>query len=257
MGEGRQRADGLRFFHVSIILEMTKRIRSELLRADCTRVLGDDNVPPDFLPAVRRYVDGRITEFDRIPEARKQQLREITNYVQRCRRAQKPVRLTFICTHNSRRSHLSQIWAAVAADHYGIRDVEVFSGGTEATAFAPHAIAVIERAGLTVTTPPATTPVEAGNPHHEVRYRDSGRALVCFSKVYYDAPNPNTGYCAVMTCTHADVNCPVVFGATVRVAVPFDDPKAADGTPAEAATYDERCRQIAREMLYACSQVES
>jgi protein-tyrosine-phosphatase len=214
-------------------------------------------VPPEFYPAVRTYVDGRIAEFDQIPEPRKRLLREITDYVRSRLDARQPARLTFICTHNSRRSHLSQIWAAVAADHYGIRDVEVFSGGTEATAFAPQAIAAIERAGLKVSTPPITTPTDASNLRHEVRYQDPGRVLLCFSKVYHDAPNPGRDYCAVMTCTHADANCPVVFGATVRVAVPFEDPKAADGSPNESATYDERCRQIAREMLYAFSQVES
>ena len=207
---------------------------------------------PEFFPAVRTYVDERIAEFGLITELRKRQLREITNYVQRCRRTRQPARLTFICTHNSRRSHLSQIWAAVAADRYGIDGVETFSGGTEATAFASQAIAAIGRAGLKVTTPP-----DDNNPRHEVRYQDSGRVLVCFSKVYHDAPNPSGDYCAVMTCTHADANCPVVRGAALRLAVPFDDPKSADGSPAESATYDERCRQIAREMLFAFSEIES
>ncbi len=206
---------------------------------------------PEFFPAVRKYVDERIAEFGLITDLRKQQLREITNYVQRCRRVHQPARLTFICTHNSRRSHLSQIWAAVAADQYGIDGVETFSGGTEATAFAPQAITAIERAGFMVTTPP-----DQRNPRHEVRYQESGRALVCFSKVYHAAPNPSGDFCAVMTCTHADSNCPVVHGASVRVAIPFDDPKTADGSAVEAATYEERCRQIAREMLFAFSEIQ-
>jgi hypothetical protein len=58
-----------------------------------------------------------------------------------------------------------------------------------------------------------------------------------------------------MTCSEADKNCPVVRGAAVRVALPYEDPKVADGTPAEAARYDERSRQIATEMFYLFSEV--
>ena len=36
--------------------------------------------------------------------------------------------------------------------------------------------------------------------------------------------------------------------------MPFVDPKVSDGTPEEAATYDERCAQIAREMLWVMTE---
>jgi arsenate reductase len=39
------------------------------------------------------------------------------------------------------------------------------------------------------------------------------------------------------------------------VSIPLDDPKIADDTAEEAATYDQRCQQICREMLYLFSQV--
>jgi len=44
-----------------------------------------------------------------------------------------------------------------------------------------------------------------------------------------------------------------------RFALPYDDPKQSDGTPTEVKTYDERCRQIAREMLYMspCSSTKA
>ncbi|MBS0206152.1 MAG: protein-tyrosine-phosphatase [Planctomycetes bacterium] len=203
----------------------------------------------ELFPAVRHYVDERIVEFGMISEQRKTQLRGLTSYVQDCLRAHQPVRLTFICTHNSRRSHLSQIWAAVAAVRFKVMGVETFSGGTEATAFAPPAIAALRRAGLEVISP------NESNPRHEVHFGSTGQPLICFSKVYSDAPNPTAGYCAVMTCTHADAHCPIVHGSTQRLSIPFEDPKVSDGSAVEAATYDERCRQIAREMLYAFAQV--
>jgi arsenate reductase len=58
-----------------------------------------------------------------------------------------------------------------------------------------------------------------------------------------------------MTCTHADENCPLVAGADVRISLPYDDPKAFDNTPLEAAKYTERVHEIGREILYAFSLV--
>ena len=52
----------------------------------------------------------------------------------------------------------------------------------------------------------------------------------------------------------ADKQCPFVPGAALRIGLPFDDPKAFDNTPREAAMYDERCQQIARELLYVFSE---
>ena len=47
----------------------------------------------------------------------------------------------------------------------------------------------------------------------------------------------------------------MVLGAAERIAITYEDPKAFDGTDREAEAYDERCRQIAREMLYVFSLV--
>jgi protein-tyrosine-phosphatase len=200
--------------------------------------------------AVQTYLEQRSKEFGQIPAERQAELQKIARYVQERMHSGEPARLTFICTHNSRRSHLSQIWAAASARFYGIGGVEVFSGGTEATAFNPRAIAAAERAGLQIQK------TEDGkNPRYEVRCQDTEKPLVCFSKVYNEAPNPKQDFCAVMTCSQADASCPVVKGSALRVALFFDDPKVADGTPEESATYDERCRQISREMLYLFSQI--
>ncbi len=204
----------------------------------------------EFYPSVLSYLELRTGEFEQIPPERKAQLERIALYVKSRSKASQPARLTFICTHNSRRSQMSQIWAAAAASYYGVSGVETYSGGTEATAFNARAVAAIERAGLKVQK------IEAGtNPHYAVRFRDTDRPLVCFSKVYRDAPNPQEDFCAVMTCAQADKNCPIVRGCSLRVGLPFEDPKVADDKPEEAATYDARCQQICREMLYLFSQV--
>lgn len=203
-----------------------------------------------LFPALGDYVQARLAEFGQIAEPRRELLGQLTAYVRECVQAGRPARLTFLCTHNSRRSHLSQLWAAVAAAVYRVPGVETFSGGTEATAFNPRAVSALQRAGFEITARDATA-----NPRYAVRFGPEAAVLECFSKVYHEPPNPRRAYCAVMTCTQADEACPVVSGATRRISLPYDDPKAADDTPEEARRYDERCAQIARELLFAFSQV--
>ena len=196
------------------------------------------------------YIDQRIVEFDRTPRDRKRLLEEQALYVTIRRSAGLPARLNFICTHNSRRSHMSQLWAQTAAAFYGVDGVETYSGGTEATAFEPRAVAAFERAGFRIDKVG-----DGNNPIYEVRYRADGPPLQAFSKVYDQAPNPREDFCAVLSCTRAEASCPVVRGASKRVAIPYEDPKAFDGTDGESEAYDERCRQISREMLYAFSRL--
>ncbi len=196
-----------------------------------------------------RYIAQVVREFTTIPDRRKRELQMLARFVQSRRDTQRAAQLTFICTHNSRRSHLAQIWATTAARHFGITQVEAYSGGTEATAFEPRAVAAVERAGFEVEDPGGE------NPHYRLRDGSQEPAQICFSKRYDHPTNPTRDFAAVMTCSQADEACPHVAGAALRQALPYDDPKQADGTPIEATTYDERCRQIAREMLFVFGTV--
>ena len=202
------------------------------------------------LKPIAEYVAKRQAEFDQIDSNRKTQLEEISAYIRTQRKQGNKVRLTFVCTHNSRRSHMAQLWAAVAAETYGIQ-ANTYSGGSESTAFNPRAVAAMERAGFGVEK---TT--DDMNPIYHVRFCDNRPAMTCFSKKFDGDPNPKADFAAVMVCGDADRACPVVPGATGLFAIPFVDPKASDGTPQEAETYDERCAQIAREMLYIMSRVD-
>ena len=203
-----------------------------------------------LFPALEMYITETLSEIDRIPEERRQRLDALAHYVAVRSRSGQVAELTFICTHNSRRSHLSQLWAQTAAHFFNVDGVATFSGGTEATAFNPRAVAAVERAGFAVEVL-----AEGDNPVYGVKYVDDMEPMECFSKIYDQPPNPNHGFAAVMTCSEADAACPIVFGADHRIAIPFEDPKAFDGTESEAEKYDERCRQIAREMLCAFSRV--
>ena len=196
------------------------------------------------------YIQQAQQGFDRIPDKRKQQLKKLAQFVQTKIKSGEEAQLIFICTHNSRRSHMGQLWARVAADYYGVSDVRTFSGGTEATAFNPRAVAALERAGFTIEKTS-----EGDNPHYRVGYASDAPTQEAFSKKYDDTVNPSENFAAIMTCSQADANCPLVPGATLRIAIPYEDPKEADGTPEEATRYDERSQQITTEMLYCFSQV--
>lgn len=202
------------------------------------------------LPAIERTIDKLINEFGQITDERKSAIAHLKMFVAENKNAGKRILLNFICTHNSRRSHISQIWAQTAAQYYGISNVETFSGGTEATAFNPRAVTAMKQAGFDITT------IKVGdNPVYEVKFSNDAPALTVFSKKYDDEFNPKTGFAAVMTCSHADDNCPFILGAK-RIALTYDDPKEFDGTPLEAAKYSERVHDIGREILYAFSQVK-
>jgi len=204
----------------------------------------------DLLEPLQPLVAELQSEFDQIPEERREALGEIAAHIRERREAGEPARLTFICTHNSRRSHLAQVWAAAAARAYGVPQIESFSGGTEATACNPRTVRALRRAGFSVTT----TEPEADNPVYHVQFSASQAPLRCFSKVYHHEDNPQQDFAAVMTCSDADERCPFVAGCAIRVAIPYVDPKVSDDTDAEAATYDERLRQIGREMLFMMSR---
>lgn len=205
-----------------------------------------------MFPALVHTIESLTAQLDEIPDERKKSLDRIAAFVSAHRKSGATARLTFICTGNSRRSHMGQLWAAVAARYNGIDGVETYSGGTEPSAFNPRTIAALERAGFDVA---AST--EAGdNPHYAVSYAQNVAPIESFSKRYDDASNPRADFVAVMTCSEADQECPFVPGAALRISLPYEDPKVADDTPGEAARYDERSRQIGAEMLYLFSKVD-
>lgn len=204
-----------------------------------------------FYPTLFQYLTKLESKFDEISYHRKSDLSKVADFIRDKQLKSEPAKLTFICTHNSRRSHLSQIWAQVAAQYFDLTGIETFSGGTEATAFNPRAVEALKRCGLKITCddPRAT------NPRYLVYTADGVAPQVCFSKVFNSPPNPTQGYCAVMTCSQADESCPLVMGCALRMPIRYEDPKVADDTEFEAQRYDERSAQIGCEMLYLMSLV--
>jgi protein-tyrosine phosphatase/arsenate reductase len=199
---------------------------------------------------IEQHCDELKAKFDTISAERKALLSHISKYIDSKRAHDLPVNLVYVCTHNSRRSHFGQVWAAVAALYYQIPHVKTFSGGTEATAFNPNAIKALTTTGLKVT--PEST---GSNAHFTVRFGNT-EAATCFSKVYDDEANPKANFAAIMTCSDAEENCPFIPGVELRIGTTYDDPKAFDGTPQQDEKYLERSNQIALECLYVFSLVK-
>jgi len=199
---------------------------------------------------IKKYCDDLSDEFDSISMERKALLRKIASYIISKKNAGKPINMVYICTHNSRRSHFGQIWAQVAAHYFNIKNVNTFSGGTEATAFNINAINAVERIGFDVKK--INNDV---NSIYHISYDEIERPIVCFSKVYNDPENPKSEFAAIMTCSDAEENCPFIPGVELRIGTTYDDPKAFDNTPLQDVKYDERSKQIALETLYAFSLI--
>ena len=185
-----------------------------------------------------------------VSDERKEILQPLAEFIQKKADAGERINLNFICTHNSRRSHLSQIWAQVMAEHFNIRNVYCYSGGTEATAMFPKVAETLQSQGMEIQKL-----CDTENPVYAVKYAENAHPVVCFSKKYDDAFNPVSGFAAVMTCSNADAGCPFIAGAEKRVAVKFEDPKSSDGTHEMDRTYYERSLEIAAEMYYVMSLI--
>ncbi len=208
--------------------------------------------PPVLLDNITTICNEFERAFDLIPAERKQQLNKLSEYFAHKFQQQVTPKVIVICTHNSRRSHLGQIWLAVGATYYGLPKIDTFSGGTEATAFNHRAVAALQRIGFEITSKENITPT---NPIYEVNWLKEAQPYKAFSTKYDSSPNPSQDFGAIMVCNSADKGCPIVAGADFRIALPFEDPKAFDDTPLESEKYTERCRQIGREMLYVLRQV--
>lgn len=188
---------------------------------------------------------------DTISKERKQKLQVFIDFLQTKTDKNEAIRLNFICTHNSRRSHLTQIWAQTLAHHFKLKNVACYSGGTEATAVYKSVIKSLEIQGFQIKKLSEVT-----NSVYQIKYDADQAAIIAFSKKYNDDFNPKSNFAAVMTCSDADQNCPLVLGAEARIPFTFEDPKVSDNTPKELEKYQEKSLEIATELFYIFSEIK-
>lgn len=201
-----------------------------------------------MLPEIAQLISSLST--DSITEERKEVLQPLIDFIQQKTTANSAIRINFICTHNSRRSHLSQVWAQTMATYFKIKNVNCYSGGTEATALFPMVAETLKNQGFQIQKLSETS-----NPVYAIKFSENEHPVIGFSKSYEDPFNPTSEFAAVMTCSQADGGCPFIAGAEKRVPITFEDPKAFDNTPQQAEKYAERSIQIATELFYIFSQI--
>lgn len=187
-------------------------------------------------------------QMEEIAAERKTVLAPLVTYIQNKRSLQLPVKLNFICTHNSRRSQLAQVLAQAIAHSYQI-EVKCFSGGTEATAFNQQAVKALEEMGFRIKQK------GSDNPIYQCYFSNEHPPVEAFSKKFDHSINPTRDFAAIMTCSEADKNCPFIPGAALRIPIRYQDPKVYDGTPQASEQYEATAQLIAKEMLYVFSQI--
>lgn len=179
-------------------------------------------------------------------------LQPLIDFIQEKVLTNQEVRINFICTHNSRRSHLSQVWAQTMARYFQIDNVFCYSGGTEATAIFPTVIDTLEKAGFQIQMISKNQ-----NPVYSIKFSANEHPIIGFSKKLDHDFNPKSGFAAIMTCDSANEACPIVFGADIRIPIMYEDPKVADNTPQQEEKYQERSMQIATELFYVFSKINA
>lgn len=183
-----------------------------------------------------------------ISNQRKIELSLLSQYI--LNKRGKTINLNFICTHNSRRSHLCQIWAQTMASYFKVNNLFAYSGGTESTAIYKTVLFVLEEIGFRINKIS-----ESSNPIYAIRFDEVSSPIIGFSKKIDNEYNPKEEFCAILTCDSANESCPIVVGAEARIPILFQDPKVFDNSEFEILKYEERCRQVATDMYYIFSQI--
>lgn len=186
-----------------------------------------------------------------ITQDRKESLQPLIDYIRSKVITKQTINLNFICTHNSRRSHLAQVWAQTMACFYKIKNVQSYSGGTEATALFPMIAQTLRNSGFKIEKLSGEK-----NPKYNIKYAENESPIIGFSKKYDDPFNPSSHFTAILTCSQADDECPFITGAEKRIPITYQDPKISDGTPFQESIYKERSIQIATEMKYVFSKIK-
>lgn len=196
----------------------------------------------------------QINDIDEksVIEQRKIILQPLIDYINLKHNNREEVRLNFICTHNSRRSHLAQVWAQTMAQYFNLRQVFCYSGGTESTSMYTAAVKALKQFGFEIDVI-----ADNDNPVYSIKYSLNQSPIIGFSKCFDHPFNPKTDFAAILTCSDADEGCPFIEGADVRIPMTFEDPKAYDNTSLQSEKYIQRGLQIATELKYVFSKVNT
>lgn len=159
--------------------------------------------------------------------------------------------INFICTHNSRRSQIAQVWAFVASEYFGLPNMYIYSGGTETTSFHRNTVRTLQKVGFDFNV----IDFSHQNPKYLISYKETKKSILGFSKTF-DDHNNQFPYIAVTTCDDANEKCPFIPDAIAKFHLPFGDPKHADNTPSTNEVYLNTNQQIAAEIFIIFEEVK-
>ena len=186
-----------------------------------------------------------------LSDERKKLLLKISNGILEKYKKDGVVNLNFICTHNSRRSQLGQIWGFFAANYFDL-NINSFSGGTEVTSFFRNTVKTLQKVGFSFNL----ENFSHQNPKYSISFEGTSKSILGYSKRYDNKENKKP-FIAITTCNNADTNCPFIPEASLRFHLPFVDPKSSDETDLQDATYLKTNQQIAAEIYYIFSEIKN
>jgi len=187
-----------------------------------------------------------------IDESRKELLLRIADKITDTYKSNdEQVNINFICTHNSRRSQLGQVWTFFAANYFGL-NITALSGGTEVTAFHRNTVATLKSVGFSFNV----QEFSHQNPVYQISFNETDDFLLGFSKIFDNKAN-TTPYIVITTCDSADENCPFIPEAIYRFHLPYTDPKHADNTTEQDEAYLKTNEEIASEVYFIFDRVKS
>jgi arsenate reductase (thioredoxin) len=201
--------------------------------------------PGTLYPILFNYAKNLYPQYKKIPEERRRVLEEIADYIYGAIQIDKEASILLIGSNNSTRSILAEAWANAAARYYNVKNVRLYSGGTQTTHVSPFALKALEKAGFIIYKV-----TEDNNPRYEIKYTYNTDPLIVFSKDYNDKDLPHLNYGAIFVCPNADINVPFLKGMNFRTSLHYFDPGAYDNTPSQMDKYLERSHEIATEIFY-------
>ena len=200
---------------------------------------------------LKEYIKIILKNIDMgLEKSRKDRLVKIAQIIKINHEQQNIVKITFICTHNSRRSQFSQVWAYISSLYFKLDFIKPFSGGTEIDTVNLNVINSLISSGLKIEK------THKGKAIYLLKSFKKDKGINLYSKVYNSKLNPSKHFIAIMTCSDADQMCPVIKGADKKIFLPYSDPIVSDNKGLEKEVYNQTCSIIAKEMFYLMKQVK-
>ena len=145
--------------------------------------------------------------------------------------------IVFLCTHNSRRSQLCQVWGSILSKIYNI-DLKFNSAGTEKTEVYKTVFYCFSNVGVEIKD-------------SKVFYRDLSLSLN--SKVLEEIQSDK--FISIMTCSDAEKSCPSDSRSIKNISMTYQDPKVFDYTEKEKDEYLKTSKLIAKELNYVLKKL--